>query len=338
MAERHVLILLGIPFFGLYIACRSRNPNMCERAAAIAAVAALGVSLFCSRDFEDSLRKSQRWFEIRRDYAAAVVSYGGPGHQRLLVNGIGMTALSPITKFMAHLPLAFHKEPPRSVLIICFGMGTSYRSALSWDIETTAVELVPGVRDAFGFYHADAAACRSNPRGRIIIDDGRRFLMRTREKFDVIVIDPPPPVEAAGTSLLYSSEFYELAKQHLNPGGILQAWIPLNGGPTVEAAARSVGESFPYVRCFVSIQRRGRHLLASCEPIGRCSAGDLAARFPLNAKRDLMEWTSVPNLEAYLESMLIKEIPFDRMLNPDRTIRITDDQPYNEYFLLRETK
>src|SRR5436309_5702020 len=239
---------------------------------------------------------------------------------------------------MAHLPLAFHKEPPRSVLIICFGMGTSYRSALSWDIETTAVELVPGVRDAFGFYHADAAACRSNPKGRIIIDDGRRFLMRTGKKFDVIVIDPPPPVEAAGTSLLYSCEFYELAKQHLNPGGILQAWIPLNGGPTVEAAARSVGQVFPYVRCFVSIQRRGRHLLASHEPIETRNAADLIARLPLNAKKDLMEWSTASNLQAYLQSMLNKEIPFEQMLNPDKTIRITDDEPYNEYFFLRGAK
>ena len=57
------------------------------------------------------------------------------------MNGIGMTGLTPITKFMAHLPLAFHQGRPQSALIICFGMGTTYRSALSWDVNTTTVEL-----------------------------------------------------------------------------------------------------------------------------------------------------------------------------------------------------
>src|SRR5204862_2511986 len=126
----------------------------------------------------------------------------------LFINGSGMTALVPVTKFMAHLPLALHSGKPESALIICFGMGTSYRSALSWNIDTTAVELVPSVRNAFGFYHADAPAVLQNPKGRILIDDGRRYLMRTRDKFDVNIIDPPPPIEAAGSSLLYSKEFY----------------------------------------------------------------------------------------------------------------------------------
>jgi len=43
------------------------------------------------------------------------------------------------------------------------------------------------------------------------------------------VIDPPPPVESSGSSLLYSEGFYEVAKRYLNPGGILQAWIPYRG-------------------------------------------------------------------------------------------------------------
>ena len=85
--------------------------------------------------------------------------------KRLLVNGIGMTILTPITKFMVHLPLAFHQGKPESALVICFGMGTTYRSALSWDIDTTAVELVPSVTKAFGFYHADAAQCAQQSQG-----------------------------------------------------------------------------------------------------------------------------------------------------------------------------
>jgi spermidine synthase len=187
----------------------------------------LAGALFFSRDFQERISSFYKNTEVRRDYAASVVSTGtGPGRV-LLVNGIGMTSLTPITKFMVHLPLALHREPPKSALIICFGMGTTYRSALSWDLETTTVELVPDVPKAFGFYHADAAQILHNPKVHIVIDDGRRYLKRTREKFDVIVIDPPPPPEAAGSSLLYSVEFYDLVKQHLKPHGILQTWFPV---------------------------------------------------------------------------------------------------------------
>ena len=117
--------------------------------------------------------------EMRRDYAASVVALEEPGApdpgKSLLVNGIGMTKLLPVTKIMVHLPLALHQGPPQSALIICFGMGTGYRSALSWGLETTAVELIPDVPQVFGFYHADAPEVLQNPKGRIIIDDGRRF-------------------------------------------------------------------------------------------------------------------------------------------------------------------
>ena len=134
----------------------------------------LAWSLFCPVDFGSWISRGGAT-EIRRDYAASVISAGKDLDKHLFVNGIGVTCLTPETKFMAHLPLALHAGKPESVLIICFGMGTTYRSALSWDIDTTAVELVPSVKNAFGFYHRDAARVLNNPKGRIVIDDGRRF-------------------------------------------------------------------------------------------------------------------------------------------------------------------
>lgn len=193
------------------------------------------------------------------------------------------------------------------------------------------------MKEAFGFYHADAPQVLKNSRGQIIIDDGRRYLHRTRQKFDVIVIDPPPPIEAAGSSLLYSKEFYELAKQHLKPGGILQAWLP-GGVPllTGRAVLRSLDESFPYTRCFDSLDSWGTHILASMDPIEILSPAELAERLPAGAGKDLLEWAPKQSVADYLAPILAQETPIKNVLNPDPSIQITDDNPYNEYFLLRE--
>jgi spermidine synthase len=338
MGERYALILLSSPFLILCLPFTAAL-TMWQRVGATATAGmALVWSLFFAVDFEGLCVRTQENTVVRRDYAASVISFGDSNlKKRLLVNGIGMTVLTPVTKCMVHLTLAFHKGRPESALLICFGMGTTYRSALSWNIETTAVELVPGVKDAFGFYHADAPQVLKNPRGQIIIDDGRRYLKRTKQKFDVIVIDPPPPIEAAGSSLLYSKEFYELAKQHLKPGGILQAWLP-GSVPllTGQAILRSVDESFPHTRCFDSLQSWGTHILASMDPIENLSPAELAERLPVEAGKDLLEWAPKQNAADYLAQILTQETPIKNVLNPNRSIQVTDDNPYNEYFLLRE--
>jgi hypothetical protein len=68
---------------------------------------------------------------VRRDSTATVVAANDHGHLRLIVNGQGMTYLTPITKMMAHLPLASLDHPPANGLVICFGMGTTFRSMAS---------------------------------------------------------------------------------------------------------------------------------------------------------------------------------------------------------------
>jgi len=232
--------------------------------------------------------------------------------------------------------LVLHERKPQSALIICFGMGTTYRSALTWGIHVTAVELVPDVPKAFGFYHADAARVLANPNGRIVIDDGRRFLERSRDKYDVIVIDPPPPPETAGSSLLYSTGMYNLMKQHLKPHGIVQVWYP--GGSDVvtrQAVIRSATVSFPYVRCFISINGWGLHIIASEDPIQIPSPSEMLARIPAAAKADLLEWSRSKDIVPDMETVFSREVPVHDLLGPDPSIQITDDDPMNEYFLLR---
>jgi spermidine synthase len=338
MSERVALMILSLPFFGFYFFGWKSLPVWQRLVSGLGAGSLAAYSVLFPNSFQAVVARHSRSIEIRRDYAASVISADPFGDKVLLVNGTGMTSLLPVTKFMVHLPLVLHKEPPQSALIICFGMGTTYRSALSWNIGTTTVELVPGVAKAFGFYHTDAAQVLSNSKGHIVVDDGRRFLKRTREKFDVIVIDPPPPVETAGSSLLYSTEFYELAKQHLNPHGILQAWFPGGEWLTTQAVLRSCYNSFPHVRCFHSVAGGGMHMLASLEPIEVPPPEQLMARIPASACNDWLEWSDTRDLPAYVGRVFVREIPAGDILNPNSEIQITDDYPLNEYFLLRQVK
>jgi len=254
----------------------------------------------------------------------------------LLVNGMGITHLTTITKVMAHLPLAHLEERPQSGLVICFGMGTTWRSLMSWDIDATAVELVPSVKDAFSYYFDDADKLLAKPNGRIVIDDGRRFLRRTTETFDVITLDPPPPVEAAGSSLLYSEEFYDAVKSRLTSQGILQQWIPSASKDVVQAVARSLLRSFPYVKMYTSYDEYGTHFLASRRPLGHPSAEQLVARMPAGARADLLEWSADKEPVAFMRLILSKECD-PHAFAGEGTERVTDDQPFNEYFLLRQT-
>ncbi len=330
------LIILAVPFL-IWFLLFSDRPVFSRDWSIVTAVLALFFlyeSYFVYEGYEEVFARTPGAV-VRRDHTATVVSYGQGLGKGLLVNGIGITQLTPITKIMAHLPLACLQEPPRSGLAICLGMGTTFRSIASWGIRATAVELCPSVRDAMGFYFQDAGPLLKSPLTEVVIDDGRRFLMRTKQQFDVITIDPPPPLEAAGSSLLYSEEFYDLAKRRLGAGGIVQQWFPPGETAIVQAGARSLSRSFPYVRAFSSIEGWGFHFLASMQPIRTLSARELAARIPPKARDDLMEWFENKDTESLLNAMLAREIPLEKLLSADPGVVITDARPFNEYFILR---
>ncbi|MBC8022188.1 MAG: fused MFS/spermidine synthase, partial [Burkholderiales bacterium] len=281
------LVLLSLPLIACAFLLRGDLGPAARAGAGVVTAGLAACALWVNVTYENPCAWSDSRCEVRRDHAATVVSTGEGMGKRMFVNGVGMTHLTSITKYMAHLPLAFHRGEPQSALVICFGMGTTYRSMLSWGVATTAVELVPGVRDAFGYYFDDASAWLADPRGTIVVDDGRRFLSRTRETYDVIVVDPPPPVEAAGSSLLYSREFHEAVRSRLKPGGVFQTWFPGGEARIAAALARSVLDVFPHVRAFRSLEGWGVHFLASNEPLDRLTARQILARMPPRAAADL---------------------------------------------------
>jgi spermidine synthase len=336
IAESDALLVFGIGLmiFGVWTGLAGLPARALARhGAAVAAGVVLAAGIVVStRSFESLIPGAI----VRRDSTATVTAMGSGMNKRLLVNGIGMTVLTPITKMMAHLPLALLDHPPKSGLVVCFGMGTTFRSMRTWGIETTAVELVPSVPALFGFYHPDGPTIARQPGARIVVDDGRRFLEYDPAEYDVIAIDPPPPVHAAGSSLLYSSEFYIAARRRLRSGGIVAQWIP--GGDPVDLASvtRAFADSFRYVRIFRSVTGNGFHLLGSDAPIRVPDPATLAARLPPAAREDLVEWNPGRPAAGMFRAVLGRKVAVEALLGlaPDAP-PLTDDRPLNEYFLLR---
>ncbi|MBV9181038.1 MAG: hypothetical protein JO356_06990, partial [Acidobacteria bacterium] len=251
-------------------------------------------------------------------------------------------SLTTITKVMAHLPVAFLDAPPHNAAVICFGMGTTFHSLHAWGVPVTVVELVPSVPRMFSYYHSDAEAVLRSPLSRVVIDDGRRYLERTSEQYDVITIDPPPPVEAATSSLLYSKEFYAVARRHLRPGGILQQWIPQTSDDDVvelAAVARSLHESFAFVRAY--LDDFGIHFLGRDRPLPRLGTDDLLERMPEAAVTDLGEWEDENHprqaARSYLDNLLRHEVSLDQLMAASpKTPALSDDRPINEYYAWRQ--
>jgi hypothetical protein len=89
------------------------------------------------------------------------------------------------------------------------------------------------------------------------------------------------------------------------------------------------------VRLFGGVEDYGTHFLASMEPIERLDGAQVAVRLPERAKADLLEWSPGQDLTAWFNKVVQKEFEAAKVMHPDPKVRITDDRPYNEYFLLR---
>lgn len=335
LGEQNAMLVLVLPWFAMAIPLVMRAPRrLLQTAMAGGFIVASLVLFFLTEsywvDYPDRV--------VLRDSTATVIAAGSGMEKMLLVNGVGMTSLTPATKMMAHFTLSSLPEPPHDVLIICFGMGTTFRSAISWNVPVTVVELVPSVPKLFTYYHSDGDQVLASPLAHVVIDDGRRYLERSPQKYDAIIIDPPPPVPAAGSSLLYSRDFYELAKQRLRPGGILQQWVPPEADVEDQAAiARALMDVFPYVRAYGSVLGPGLHYLASMSPVPEPSAQELLARMPASAVADMMEWGPASTPLQQFSLMLSKPASPAQLIarSPD-TPALQDDRPVNEYFLLRD--
>jgi predicted membrane-bound spermidine synthase len=339
LSIRWAMIVLALPLAALTLLeadAETKSARLDRLALAVGAMTLL-VAVVVSRAYDDPAFYPKP-VQVRRDVVASVVASGRGRDAMLMVNAIPITSKTIETQIMADLPMAVQGHA-QHVLDICFGMGTTFRTLTFWGGHVTAVDLSAAVTRSFGFFYPDAGRILANPDHRIVVDDGRRFLTRTHQRFDVITIDPPPPIAAAGSSLLYSVQFYAIAKRRMTPNAILQQWVPATSGPTVQSIALALHRSFPYVQAYRGYHRRfGIHFIASMHPIPKLTPTDFVARLPARAAQSMLHWRKRGTTIDQIATRIIDSRISFRALLPKQGADIpalSDQRPFNEYFLLR---
>jgi len=155
---------------------------------------------------------------------------------------------------LGHLPMLLNKNP-RNVLVVGLGSGiTSGAISVHPSVEQiTLLEIEPkvmGVAKTFEKYNHHVL---EHPKLKIIFNDGRNFLMTSKNKFDVITADPIHPW-FSGAGYLYTTEYFKLASEHLLPGGVVCQWLPIYEmtADDLRSVVKTFSEHFKYTMLWLT--------------------------------------------------------------------------------------
>ncbi len=153
-----------------------------------------------------------------------------------------------LQRMLGHLTTLIPKSP-KKVLVIGCGAGVT-AGAVSIDPyleHETIAEIEPLVPKVVSTYFAEHNfSVVTNPKVHVQLDDARHYLMTTKEKFDAITSDPLDPW-VKGAAMLYTREFFEIVKSHLNPGGVVTLFVQLyeSNSAAVKSEIATFMEAFP---------------------------------------------------------------------------------------------
>jgi spermidine synthase len=143
------------------------------------------------------------------------------GDRSLFLDGVPFFRSGDLDAFnviLAELPGSL-RGPRGRALVIGSGSFSSASRLEKMGYAVTVVELDAAVADVgfrrFGLVHGLAPG-----EVKLVVEDGRRFLARARERWDFIALDVPAPYHVA-TALLHTPSFYRLVRSRLAPGGVV---------------------------------------------------------------------------------------------------------------------
>ncbi|UXJ49833.1 fused MFS/spermidine synthase [Pseudomonas citronellolis] len=275
------------------------------------------------------------FYQEGRGGTVAVVEQGRGQNRfsRLYIQGVSNTGdAMPSLRYMrlqALLPLLAHDGEPRSALVIGFGTGITAGAMLRYQglQHPVVAELLPEVLAAAPHFKGTFDA-RHDPRLDIRLRDGRRELLRSAERYDMITLEPPPP-SAAGVVNLYSRDFYQLAASRLEQGGIVAQWLPLptQNEEDSRALVRSFIDVFPHAWLWTT-EFHEMLLVGSLQPL-RLDVPRIRERFAQPEVTAALAEVGVDSPEALLATWVTDRAGLESFAG--EAPPVTDDQPRIEY-------
>jgi predicted membrane-bound spermidine synthase len=238
--------------------------------------------------------------------------------QRILnfINGLSHGSRPNLRYTYETIETIAHAESLEKVLVIGYGTGTIVETFLKRHEvqELVIVELnrtlIANLRK-MSFFREQL----SDPRIRLVLDDGRRYLLRSPERFDVITIDALR-TRSAYSNNLYSADFFQIVRDRLSTGGVFLTWRDEH-----KVVPRTLASVFEYIEMFKDFSISSNH----------------PTRVNQARRNELMETLSETDLN---------RLPDYRKHSGDRThiIEMTrgypinrDWKPWTEYYIGLET-
>jgi spermidine synthase len=184
--------------------------------------------------------------------STVAAGHGDDGGEWISVNGKpdGNTARDLHTMALAALIPALFADDAERAFVIGFGTGITagYLAGLDTMHEVTVAEISAGVLGAAPLFDFANNGASHHPKIRRIRSDAYRALLRSGERYDVIVSEPSNPW-AAGIEMLFSREFLAAARERLAPGGVYVQWYHLyeNNDRAVRLVLATYAEAFDRV-------------------------------------------------------------------------------------------
>ncbi|MFL5352925.1 fused MFS/spermidine synthase [Archangium sp.] len=245
-----------------------------------------------------------------------------------LVHYLGAASTAYVQQMQGHLGMFFRPEA-KTAVVLGSGYGiTAGALGLYPQLERVdAVEILPAMVELADMFMPHNLGYHRNPRVHVVVDDGRHYLTRSKNRYDIVSINISDPRLPGGASLFHA-DFYGIVKEHLTPGGVV---IQHCFGTELRLVLSTLGRSFKYVRLFPSYQN-GFNVVASDGPLEADPKRiDALAAMPgvREALHDIGIIEPLRAGEVFSRGLTPEDVP--GLFNDSRVA--TDDSPLLEYSL-----